>query len=145
MAKKKKTKRVFVLDSSLALAWYFKDEANDYADDVLASVAEAEIVVPALWHLEIANAVVMGERRARSTEVQAGKWLGLLGSLPIAVDSETTGRAWTATLALARKHNLSSYDAAYLELAVRQGLPLASLDDKLKEAAAAAGVAEYKP
>jgi predicted nucleic acid-binding protein len=145
VAKKKTKKTVFLLDSSLALAWYFKDEADDYADAVLASVPKAEIVVPALWHLEIANALAMGERRGRSNEAQAGKWLSFLGSLPITMDSETMERAWTDTLALARQHELTVYDAAYLELALRQDLPLASLDDRLKKAAASAGVAEYRP
>jgi predicted nucleic acid-binding protein len=147
MAKKAKKPRVkeFVLDGSVALAWYFKDEADPYADAVAAGFPGVRAVVPAIWPLEVANAVLMGERRKRSTEAQAVQWLGYLGSLPIIVDDETAARAWSDILSLARTRLLSAYDAAYLELAVRRGLPLATLDDKLKAAAKAAGVAEHKP
>ena len=102
-------------------------------------------MVPSLWFLEVANAVVMGERRGRSTPAQAATWLGLLSALPIIGDDETSARAWADTLGLARAHNLTSYDASYLELAMRRGLPLATLDGKLKNAAAAVGVAMYSP
>jgi predicted nucleic acid-binding protein len=87
----------------------------------------------------------MGERRRRSTEAQAVKWLTSLSSLPIAIDHETTTRAWTDTLNLARKYELSAYDAAYLELALRLGLEIATLDDKLKEAADQVGVPIFQP
>ena len=89
--------------------------------------------------------MLVGERRKRITEAKVAQFLTLLQSLPITVDDETDLRAWQETLHLARLHDLSVYDAAYLEVAVRLGLPLASLDDKLKAAAAAAGVPEYKP
>jgi predicted nucleic acid-binding protein len=147
MAKKAKKPKAeaFVLDGSVSLAWYFKDEANPYADAVAARFPEVRAVVPAIWPLEVANAILMGERRKRSTEAQATTWLGYLGSLPVIVDDETTTRAWSDVLSLARAHNLSAYDAAYLELALRRGLPLASLDDRLRAAAAAVGVAEYRP
>jgi predicted nucleic acid-binding protein len=142
---KKATAKPFVLDGSVALAWYFKDEADPYADAVAASIPGRQPVVPTVWPLEVANAVLMGERRKRSTEAQAARWLAYLGSLPITVDDATTARAWSDVLHLGRAHSLSAYDAAYLELALRRGLPLATLDDKLKVAAAAAGVAEYTP
>jgi predicted nucleic acid-binding protein len=145
MAKKKAKRQAIVLDCSVALAWYFKDEANSYADAVATRFPSIQAIVPAIWPLEVANAVLMGERRKRSTAAQAARWLGYLGSLPIMIDDETATRAWTETLNLARVHNLSAYDAAYLELAQRRGLSLATLDDKLKVAAAAAGVREYKP
>lgn len=135
----------FALDGSLALAWYFRDEKDPYADAVAARFPAAEAVVPALWHLEIANAVVTGERRKRSTMAQASAWLSFLSSLSIAVDIETGNRAWKDTLNLARAHGLSAYDAAYLELAMRLGLPLATLDDQLKAAAKVVGVPLYKP
>jgi predicted nucleic acid-binding protein len=137
--------KAFVLDGSVSLAWYFRDEADPYADAVAARFPNIEAVVPTIWPLEIANAVLMGERRKRSTEAQAAKWLGFLGSLPIAVDDESTLRAWSDVLRLARAHNLSAYDATYLELALRLALPLASLDNRLKAAASAVGVAEFKP
>jgi predicted nucleic acid-binding protein len=130
----------FVLDCSVTLAWYFADEANPYANAVAGRFPAARAVVPVLWPLEVANALLMGERRKRSTSAQATRWIGYLSSLPITVDTETTARAWTDILAQARTHNLSAYDAAYLELALRRGLPLATLDDQLKAAAAALGV-----
>jgi predicted nucleic acid-binding protein len=142
---KKSTAAEFVLDGSLALAWYFKDEADPYADAVAARFPVARAAVPVVWPLEIANAVLTGERRQRSTPAQAAKWLAYLSSLPIAVDDETSSRAWVEVLSLAREHCLSAYDAAYLELAVRRGLPLATLDDKLKGAASAAGVPRFTP
>ncbi len=133
----------FVLDGSVTMAWYVQDERNDYADAVRDGLDRSQAVVPSLWPLEVANTVVMGERRKRSTPAQAATWLGFLGVLPIVVDGETTARAWGETLGLARAHNLSAYDAAYLELAMRRGLPLATLDEKLKAAAAAVGVSLY--
>jgi predicted nucleic acid-binding protein len=147
MAKKARKARAeeFVLDGSVTLAWYFKDEADPYADAVAARLSEVRGVVPVIWPLEVANAVLMGERRRRSTEAQAAKWLDSLGSLPITVDDETNAQAWGEVLRLARAHQLSAYDAAYLELALRRGLVLASLDDRLKAAAAAVGVAAFTP
>ena len=147
MAKKARKPGIaeFVLDGSLALAWYFKDEADPYADAVAARFPAARAAVPLIWPLEVANAVLMGERRRRSTEAQAGQWLTYLGLLPIAVDDETNDRAWGEVLSLARAHGLSAYDAAYLELALRRGLPLATLDDKLRAAASAVGVLAFAP
>jgi len=133
----------FVLDGSVTMAWYFKDEANDYADAVRDGLVSTWAVVPALWPLEVSNTLVMGERRKRSTPAQAATWLGLLRALPITVDDETAGRAWGETLGLARAQSLSAYDAAYLELAMRRGLPLATLDDKLKAAATTVGVSLF--
>lgn len=133
----------FVLDGSVTMAWFFKDEANAYADAVSDGMHQRQAFVPSLWSLEVANTVIVGERRKRSTSAQAATWLGFLGQLPITVDDETTARAWGDTLGLARAHNLSAYDAAYLELAMRRGLPIATLDDKLKAAAAAVGVSLY--
>ena len=133
----------FVLDGSVTMAWYFKDEINDYANAVRDSLALCQAVVPSLWPLEVANTVVMGERRKRSTPAQAATWLGFLGALPIVVDGETSVRAWSEILGLARAHNLSAYDSAYLELAMRRGLPIATLDDKLKAVALAVGVALF--
>ena len=93
-----------------------------------------------MWPLEIANTIVIGERRQRSTPAQAAAWLGLLAALPITVDAETTARAWSDTINIARAHNLSAYDASYLELAMRRALPIASLDGRLNAAAAGVGV-----
>ncbi len=140
----KKTEE-FVLDGSVALAWYFTDESDAYADAVAARLPAAQAVVPTIWPLELANALLVGERRKRSTVAQANKWIGLLTSLPITVDAETSARAWGDILNLARAQGLSAYDAAYLELAMRRSVPLASLDSPLRKAAAAVGVELYAP
>ena len=143
--KTRKRPGYFVLDGSVAMAWFFKDESSPYADRVAGSFSLWRAVVPAIWHLEIANAVLMGERRGRSTEAQASRWFTFLRSLPIAPDEETNQHAWGDVLHLGRAHQLSAYDASYLELAVRRGVELASLDDKLKAAASALGVGLFTP
>ncbi len=147
MAKKGilKKAREFVLDCSVTMTWYFKDEANVYANAVRRALGGATAVVPAVWPLEVANILVLGQRRRRSTEAEASQWLGYLRRLPIRVDEETATRAWSDVLHVARSYDLSAYDAAYLELALRLGLPLASLDDRLKATAASAGVIEFQP
>lgn len=135
----------FVLDCSLTIAWFFEDETNGYAQAVEDSLPTAAAIVPTLWPLEVANALLMGERRKRATEAKVTMFLSLLAALPITLDEETASRAWQHTLHLARSHRLSVYDATYLELSLRHGLPLATLDDKLAAAATAAGVPAYKP
>jgi predicted nucleic acid-binding protein len=135
----------FVLDCSITLAWFFEDETDAHADAVRDSLASVSAVVPALWPLEVANALLTGERRKRTTEAKTTAFLTLLKSLPITTDDETATRAWQEALHLARAQNLSAYDAAYLELALRLGLPLATLDRPLKVAAKAVGVPEYRP
>ena len=99
--------------------------------------------VPLNWPLEVANVLLMGERRKRSTQTQATRLLKTLKVLPITLDDETNLHAWNITLSLSRAHDLTAYDAAYLELAIRRGLPLASLNDKLKTAAQAVSVPLY--
>jgi predicted nucleic acid-binding protein len=149
MARKRKPPKqragAFVLDGSVALAWCFADEANPYADAVARMLPRREAVVPAIWHLEIANALLVGERRGRSDRDDTVKWTAYLGSLPVAVDELAPMHAWRETLNLARLHGLSAYDASYIELALRRGLPLASIDEPLKDAAAKAGVELYTP
>ena len=137
------SKEGLVIDSSVAIAWCFPDEQDDYSQSVLDALGSERAIVPDLWHLEVANTLLVGERRKRSTQANTVTWLGFLASLPIAVDEETKLHAFGHTANLAREHNLSAYDAAYLELAPRWGLPLATLDDKLKTAAQAVGVPLY--
>jgi len=127
------------------MAWYFKDEATPYTNAVRASLATERAVVPALWPLEVANVLLMAERRKRSNHTRATKWLRYLSALPIAVDAETPFRAFDHILNLARPHKLTAYDAAYLELAVRRGVPLGTLDSDLKKAAKAVGVVLFMP
>ena len=133
----------FVLDNSIVMAWSFEDETSPYADAVLDRLTSGRAIVPSLWPLEVANALLMGERRKRSTEAETIRWIGILNRLPIVIDDETNTRAWGETVALARGHKLSAYDAAYLELAMRSGLPLATLDERLKTVAQAVGVLPY--
>jgi predicted nucleic acid-binding protein len=135
----------FVLDCSVTLAWFFEDETNAYAEAVEDSLLSAVAVVPALWPLEVGNALLVGERRGRTTEAKVSAFLTLLKSLPIEQDDETALRSWHESLTLARAHRLSVYDSAYLELALRRGLPLATFDQKLKAAAAIVGIAEFTP
>src|SRR5271165_3640720 len=144
MAKKmeKRKKPAFVLDCSVTMSWFFKDEINAYAKGIRKSLSKVSAIVPALWPLEVANILLLGERRQRSKAAEASNWLNYLQLLPIRVDDETAARAWPDILHVARSYGLSAYDAAYLELAIRLGLPLASLDDRLKAAAATAGVAD---
>ncbi len=133
-----------VLDCSVALAWFFQDEADPYADGVARALGVWQAVVPAIWPLEVANTLVVGERRGRSTERQASVFLELLQALPITIDHAGAAAAWSKTLALARRFRLSAYDAAYLELAMRQGAELATRDRGLAKAAAAAGVSRFQ-
>jgi predicted nucleic acid-binding protein len=133
-------KDAFVLDGSITMVWGFEDEADDYAEAILGRMPDLQAHVPSLWSLEVANALLVGERRRRITPADTARFLAILAAFPITVDEETVAHAWADTMHLARAHNLSSYDASYLELAIRLGLPLAAQDGKLKTAAEAVGV-----
>jgi predicted nucleic acid-binding protein len=126
-----------VLDSSATLAWVYSAETTEAVSDVLARVIEAGAWVPALWRLEIANVLEMGVRKGRTDAAFRDAALADLALLPISVDPETDRHAWGATVKLAARHRLTLYDAAYLELARRRSLPLATLDAELRVAAAA--------
>jgi predicted nucleic acid-binding protein len=97
-------------------------------------------VVPNLWHLELANVLLAAERRGRTILEGITARLEYFARLPIATDTETAGRAWREVLSLARAQNLTTYDASYLELAIRRGLPVATKDQALARAARQAGV-----
>lgn len=128
----------FVLDASVALAWMLPDEANSAEARRLIDVAVEEgAVVPTHWRLEVGNGLLMAERRGRVRGGTVDALLGRLAALPIALDPETAVRAWDAAPALVRRHGLNLYDAAYLELAVRRRLALASFDAALRRAATA--------
>jgi predicted nucleic acid-binding protein len=131
----------FVVDASVALAWCFEEESQPYSEKVLDLFARSSALVPGIWPLEIVNALMVGERRGWLTEAQTARFVQLLGNLPIDVVAPDLTITFGSVLATARAHGLSSYDAAYLELAARHGLPLASLDERLVKAADAAGVA----
>jgi len=130
-----------VLDGSAALAHALHDERGDRIARLFDTVAEGGAVVPELWHLEIANGLEMAVRRRRLSRVDADDILGDFAQYPIEVDGETHLRAWAETRKLAQLHRLTLYDAAYLELAARRDLPLATLDLDLARAAKRGGVA----
>ncbi|HEX8303600.1 MAG TPA: type II toxin-antitoxin system VapC family toxin [Jatrophihabitans sp.] len=129
---------MFVIDASVTMAWCFADEATSGTEAVLDQFTGDEAVVPAVWPLEVANVLLVAERRLRLTEAQASRFLDLLQQLPISVDGAPTDLA--AVVAAGRRHELSSYDASYLVLAERTGAPLATLDRRLADAATRAGV-----
>lgn len=135
----------FVLDCSVVLAWAFEDEADAYAESVGDAMQDARAFVPSLWPVEVANCLLVGERRKRTTEVKVLQFLAEVRTMSIVVDEQTALRAWRETLVLARTYQLSAYDATYLELASRRNLPLATLDDKLKAAASSVGVPLFTP
>jgi predicted nucleic acid-binding protein len=130
----------FVLDTSVALAWCFEDETNAKADRVLDLLVSAQAVVPAIWPIEVGNALLAGERRKRITAAGTSNYLKLLRSLNIQFDNAGPSLDAQDLVALARSQTLSVYDAAFLSLAMREGLPLATLDRSLARAARRAGV-----
>jgi predicted nucleic acid-binding protein len=134
----------FVLDNSVVMRWLFNDGSRDdldYASSILnlMSGQNAIAVVPGLWRLEVANVIVRAETKGWLSEARSAEFLGLLQTMAISVDSETSGHALNDTLQLARRFGLSSYDASYLELALREGLPLATLDKNLRAALESTG------
>jgi len=134
------TKRL-VLDASVTLAWCFSDESTVYTEAVLDLLANgAEAIAPAIWPFEVANALLVSERRKRVTAAQLTSVLQRISDLPISVEPIRVDRAFGPILLLARQEQLTEYDAAYIELALREGLPLATLDDRLKRAARSTGI-----
>jgi predicted nucleic acid-binding protein len=130
-----------VLDSSLALSWYFEDERTPAADALLDRVVDQGATVPGLWRLEVANGLRTAIRRRRIDKAFRDRALAQIARLPITVDPDTDRYAWTTILHLADGFGLTPYDAAYLELAQRRTLPLATLDEPLRAAASKLGVA----
>jgi predicted nucleic acid-binding protein len=124
-----------VIDASITAAWCFQDEASSSTDALFRTIRDQGALVPTLWHLELANALLQAEKRKRIAVADMIARLDLISVFPILVDAETSTRAWRETLILARTERLTTYDAAYLELALRTGLPLASLDAALIRAA----------
>ena len=131
-----------VIDASMALAWIYARERPaeaDCADRALQTITEMEASVPSLWHTEIANALLVGERRKIITEAQTIDYLTRLARLPIAVDEATPAARQDQVIALAREYTLTAYDATYLDLALRMGAVLATFDGKLAAAMQRAG------
>ena len=133
--------RRFVLDASVAVAWCFEDETTKFTEGVLDLIsAGAEALVPSIWPLEISNALLIAERRKRIALAKVTALLFRIAGLPIHVTRTDSKQAFEQILPMARQQGLSQYDAAYLELAVREGLALATLDGELQRAAKATGV-----
>jgi predicted nucleic acid-binding protein len=132
-----------VLDASVALAWCFPDESSDYADEVLMAMAGQTVMVPAIWPLEIANALLVGERRRRLKALEISRFAALLDELSIVQDTQSVAERIDRVLPVARDCNLAAYDAEYLELAFRQSAPLATLDLDMQKAAKRMGIPRF--
>ena len=130
----------FVVDCSVAMAWLFHDEATPKTAALLNRLATETVLVPGWWFIEITNVLAMTERRGRITTTQSDAFIADLGKLGIERDDEAPDRAFTHLLALCRTHRLTSYDAVYLDLAVRRNLPLATLDGDLRKSARKLGI-----
>lgn len=129
-----------VVDCSIAMAWLFHDEATTKTVALLNRLATETALVPAWWFVEIKNVLAMAERKGRITPSQSDAFIADLSKLAIERDDEATNRAFTHLLALCRTHRLNSYDAIYLDLAIRRSLPLATLDEDLRKAAKKLGI-----
>ncbi len=133
----------FVVDNSVVMRWFFGDgkpQDMRYARGVLEQLKSAHAIVPQVWGLEVANVITRAESQALVTEARSEAFLEMLAGIAIEVDSTCNHHALNNTLNLARRYKLSSYDASYLELALRQGVALATLDADLRKAAKKAGV-----
>lgn len=136
----------FVLDASVALLWLVPDsnpEGVDYAEATLKSLREAQALVPSLFALEVANVIVKVESKGMVTDADSQRFIALMGRLNMLTDQATASHAVGDTLNIARRYKLSAHHAAYLELALRAGFPLATLDAHLAKAATTAGVSIY--
>lgn len=130
----------FVLDSSVALAWVLPDEANPTLDYLCDRLTDDVALVPPVWPLEIGNVLLIAVKRGRLTAKDVSQLVTELRALPLEIDAASTERALEDTLALARKHDLTTYDASYLEIAKRRDMPLATLDTKLRKACLSAKI-----
>lgn len=136
----------FVLDNSVTMRWFFGDgkpQELNYAGKVLDAMKDASAIVPATWGLEVANVIARAEAKGWVTEARSEVFLEMLEGVDIEVDAATFSHALSHTLHLARRYKLSAYDASYLELSLRLGLPLATLDEDLQKAAKKAGVKRF--
>ena len=136
----------FVLDNSVAMRWHLESEKTadqKYSESVLLSLANTNALVPNLWHLEAVNVLLGAEKRGDTSLGEVERFIAQLEDLPLYVDPLTANQSFSRTMALARAYKLSSYDAAYLELALRKGLSIATLDKGLVKAAKKADVSIY--
>jgi len=136
----------FVLDNSVTMRWFFGDgkpQELDYAGKVLDAMKGVRAIVPAIWGLEVANVIAKAEAKGLVTEARSETFLEMLREVDIESDAATFQNTFSSILQLARRYQLSAYDASYLELALRQGMPLATLDEDLQKAAKRAGVKRF--
>jgi predicted nucleic acid-binding protein len=136
----------FVLDNSVTMRWLFGDGSPSdqiYAKHVLTSITDGNVLVPGVWCLEVANVIARAESKYGLTEARSSKFIHALQQMHIQVDPDTYHHAMGDTLQLARRYNLSAYDASYLELSLREGLPIATLDEALQKAAKKTGVKRF--
>lgn len=131
----------FVLDSSVTLAWFFDDERSPATDQILERLETQTAAVPTLWYFEVANVLSVGARRGRTTPARIAEFVAQLEGLAIVIDEASPARLLRQVFDLANRERLSGYDAAYLELAMRLGTPLATKDAELAEASRRLGVA----
>lgn len=130
----------FVVDSSVALSWCFQDEATPATRALLQRLGDEAALVPAWWFIELTNVLALSERKRRVAPARVAEFIALIESFDLDIDDQGPGRAFTHLLHLCRSHHLTSYDALYLDLAMRRQLPLATLDDQLRSAGKKLGV-----
>jgi predicted nucleic acid-binding protein len=134
---------MFVLDTSVTMSWCFEDERDPYGTRVLDALTAEEALVPHLWQLEVTNVLAVAERQKRIKPATSHRFLELLYSLPITIDTSPPLAHTQQLLTIARQYNLSAYDTAYIELSSRQHLPLASLDKPLNKIAKKIGIKRF--
>jgi predicted nucleic acid-binding protein len=130
----------FVIDTSVTMAWLFKDESTPATQRLFDDLSAKQAIVPSWWYVEVANVLAVAERKGRVSLDQSADFIDVLQSADIVEDDEASSRAFTHLLPLCRAHRLTSYEAMYLELAMRRRLPLATLDEPLRKAAKKLGV-----
>ena len=131
---------MFVLDSSVTFTWLFREEQTPVTDGILERLQNDGAIVPALWHLEVANVLIQAEKRKRITAKRTNEFIEILEQLPITTEATRIWLCFHDLVPLSRRHQLTVYDATYLDLAKRLALPLATLDSALRRAADAEGI-----
>jgi predicted nucleic acid-binding protein len=127
------------------MSWCFEDEWNSYSEAVLDSLADGEAFVPGIWPLEVGNVLLVAERKKRLGEASVVRFLELVSSLPLSVEQETPDRMLKEIVSLAREQGISTYDAWYLDLAMRMDLPISTLDASMRKAARRLKIPAYEP
>lgn len=136
-----KTTEYIVLDCSVTMAWILRDDTmTEKADAILNMLPEKQVKVPTIWPLEVANVLCLAERQKKLTVLEVAEFKEFLSALPIQVDHGTSSRVMGSIYTLAKTQQITVYDAAYLEMAIRENSPLATFDRALKNAAKKSGV-----